>query len=171
LIRLFTPDLYVPSVLDLSPDRIRGLGLEALLLDVDCTLKRYRDEAPGPEVSAWLRQLRAAGIPACLVSNGWGPRIERLACQFDLPFVRRACKPVPLACRRALRKLGTPAARTGMVGDQVFADVPVARLVGLFSILVRPIHPEDEPWLTRAKRPLERWLLRRMEAAGRHPKT
>ena len=45
--------------------------------------------------------------------------------------------------------------RTAMVGDQVFADVMAGRLAGVFTILVRPIHPEDEPWFTRWKRPWE----------------
>jgi predicted HAD superfamily phosphohydrolase YqeG len=49
-----------------------------------------------------------------------------------------------------------------VVGDQLFADVMAARLAGLASILVRPIHPEEEPWFTRLKRPLERVLLRRL---------
>ncbi len=52
-----------------------------------------------------------------------------------------------------------------MVGDQLFADVVSGRLAGLACILVRPIHPEQEPWFTRMKRPLERFLLNRMRIA------
>ena len=48
-----------------------------------------------------------------------------------------------------------------MVGDQVFADILAGRLAGLKTILVDPIHPEEEPWFTRLKRPPERWVLRR----------
>ncbi|NLF07363.1 MAG: hypothetical protein GX594_05210, partial [Pirellulaceae bacterium] len=32
------------------------------------------------------------------------------------------------------------------------------------TILVEPIHPEEEPWFTRAKRLPERVLLARIEA-------
>jgi len=49
------------------------------------------------------------------------------------------------------------------VGDQLFADVMAGRLTGLSSLLVRAIHPEEEPWFTRWKRPPERVLLRWME--------
>jgi HAD superfamily phosphatase (TIGR01668 family) len=141
------------------------LGLEALLLDVDCTLKRFRDEEPAPEVVAWLDELRRGGIGLCLVSNGLDGRVRRFAEKLDLPYVSKALKPFPLGCRAALRKMKFLPSRTAMVGDQLFADVMAARLAGLTSILVRPIHPEDEPWFTRLKRGPERWLLRRVNVS------
>ena len=51
-----------------------------------------------------------------------------------------------------------------MVGDQVFADVLAGRLAGIKCILVRPIHPEEEPWFTRIKRPPERLWLKWLES-------
>ena len=160
MLRLLTPHLRIDSVLDLDLDRLRELGLDALLLDVDCTLKSYRSEGVSDEVRAWLDELRAAGIGLCLVSNGLGRRVGRLAEALDLPFIAKAAKPLPFGCRAAIRKLGFDRRRTAMVGDQLFADVMAARLAGLTSILVRPIRPEEEPWFTRLKRPVERLLLR-----------
>jgi HAD superfamily phosphatase (TIGR01668 family) len=160
--------------LDLDTQQLRHLGLDALLLDVDCTLKTYRAEEVPPEVVDWLGQLRRDGIGLCLISNGRGGRIGRVAEQLDLPFVAKACKPFPFGCRRALRKMGFERGRTAMVGDQLFADVMAGRLTGLYTILVRPLHPEQEPWFTRMKRPLERRLLRKQymrvwcEAASGH---
>ena len=160
MIRLLTPQLLVESVLELTPHRLGTLGVTALLLDVDCTLKRYREPTIGTAVAEWLVGLQAAGIRACLVSNGRGRRIGRCADQLGVPFVCQACKPLPLGCYAALRKLGVSRQEAAMVGDQVFADVIAARLCGLVSILVRPIHPEEEPWFTRLKRPLEQWVVR-----------
>jgi predicted HAD superfamily phosphohydrolase YqeG len=51
-----------------------------------------------------------------------------------------------------------------MVGDQVFADVMAGRLARIRSILVEPIHPEEEPWFTRLKRLPEQRILARLEA-------
>ena len=164
--RVITPDLRVQSVLDLTSQRLGALGVDALLLDVDCTLKCYRSEEIGPEVAAWLQGLREAGIGVCLVSNGRGRRIRALAEKLGLPFVAKACKPFPWGCKAAARKMGFDRRRTAMVGDQLFADVMAGRLAGMQSILVRPIHPEEEPWFTRLKRPLERLFLRRMERDG-----
>ena len=160
VLRLIAPHMRIQSVLELSVDRLGELGLEALLLDVDCTLKRYREERVAPQVAAWLQELRAARIGLCLVSNGLGGRIGRLAEKLDLPFVAMALKPFPFGCRRAVRRMGFPRKRTAMVGDQLFADVLAGRLAGLTTILVSPIHPEEEPWFTQLKRHPERLLLR-----------
>lgn len=156
---LLTPDLFVESVCDLDPDRVKSLGLDALLLDVDCTLKRYRATEVADDVRRWIDALRGAGIKLCLVSNGKPGRIGAFARQLELPFVGLACKPLPRGCRQALDLLGVPAARAAMVGDQMFADLLAGKLSGLYCILVRPIHPEDEPWFTQFKRPFERWIL------------
>jgi hypothetical protein len=160
MLPFLTPHLRVESVLDLGLDRLAELELDALLLDVDCTLKSYRSERVSDEVKAWLEELRGAGVGLCLVSNGLGRRVGRLAEKLELPFVAKAGKPLPFGCRAAIRKLGCDRRRTAMVGDQLFADVMAARLAGLTSILVRPIRPEEEPWFTRLKRPVERLLLR-----------
>ncbi len=163
MLQILVPHLRVESVLELDVERLREMGLDALLLDVDCTLKSYRSESPSAEISTWLRGLQTAGIGLCLVSNGLRRRIERLAARLDVPFVAKAAKPFPFGIRAALRKTGFDPQRTAMVGDQLFADVIAGRLAGLTSILVRPIRPEEEPWFTRLKRPVERFLLRRMD--------
>jgi hypothetical protein len=173
MLRLLVPHILVERVEELSPKRLRELGLDALLLDVDCTLTRYRQAEIAPEVAAWLDELRAAGIGLCLVSNGNARRIRRFAERLGLPYVGWALKPLPWRCRSAASKVGSPRQRTAMVGDQMFADVLAGRLAGLQTVLVRPIHPEEEPWYTRLKRVPERWLLRRLPTSpspsGRGP--
>jgi len=130
---------------------------------VDCTLKRYSEQTVSAEVARWLDELRAAGIGLCLISNGREKRIRRFAESVGLPFVAKACKPFPFGCWRAVRKMNFPPSRTAIVGDQLFADVLAGRLAGLTSILVQPMHPEEEPWFTNLKRPPERCLLRWMK--------
>jgi uncharacterized protein len=161
MLTLVTPHLQLDTVLELSPARLRALGLDGLLLDVDCTLKDHHATAFPAEVVAWTRAVQAAGVRLCLLSNGRPRRIGGLAGALGVPFVSQACKPFPFRCLTALRRLGLERHRVGLVGDQVFADVLAGRLAGLFTILVRPTSPE-EPWFTRLKRPLERRVLRHL---------
>jgi uncharacterized protein len=166
MLRCLTPHLRVESVLDLTVQRLRDLGLEALLLDADCTLKRYGTASCAPDVEGWIQGLQEAGLRLCLVSNGHGRRIGQFAESLGLPFVAHACKPLPLGVTAAMHKLGTARPHTAMVGDQVFADVMAGRLAGVYTILVRPLGPEEEPWFTRLKRRPEALVLRRMDAAA-----
>ena len=164
MLRIVTPDLLIGAVEELEVERIRGLGLDTLLLDVDGTLKRYGRNDVAPEVAAWIEATRGAGIGLCLVSNGLGRRIRGFAEQLRLPCVAKALKPLPFGLWAAVRKMGASPERTAIVGDQLFADVLGARLAGIKSILVRPIHPEEEPWFTQLKRPLERGLVRKISS-------
>lgn len=160
--RIFRPRHCVKTVTDLTLDRLRELDLDSLLLDVDCTLKRYPETHVSEEIGQWLGTIQGAGIGLCLVSNGRGPRIERFASGVGLPFIAKACKPFPWGLKRALREHGFDPKRTAMVGDQLLADIVAGNLAGLTTVLVRPIHPEEEQWFTRIKRPPERCLLRLM---------
>ena len=159
MLPLLRPHLRLASVLELDVAALRVLGLDGLLLDLDCTLKDYPAQDISVEVQTWVQTLRSAGIRLCLLSNGRPGRIERFARLLEVPFVAQAFKPLPFGCRAALEKIGLPRARTAVVGDQVFADILAGRLAGLFTILVHPTSPE-EPWFTRLKRPFERLVLR-----------
>ena len=163
MFRLFTPHHRIGHVWELTPKRLQQWGLHTLLLDVDCTLTRYSQEEPLPEVVAWLEQLRLSGFRLCLISNGLERRIRDFAERLDLPCVARAMKPMPWGISRALQMLDAQPSQAAIVGDQLFADVMAGRMAGIRSILVDPIHPEEEPWFTRAKRLPERLLLSRME--------
>jgi uncharacterized protein len=160
MLRLLTPHYRVESVLELTAERLRQWEIGTLLLDVDCTLKRYRATAVSEEVAGWLSALRQSGIRCCIVSNGRGHRIRQFAASLDLPCIAKAMKPFPQGVWAALEKIGAAPEQAAMVGDQVFADVLAGRLAGIKSILIRPIRPDEEPWYTRLKRIPEQWWLR-----------
>lgn len=158
--RLFGPHTKLDAVAELTPDRLKELDINALLVDVDCTLKTYRDEEVSVQVAAWLVALREAGIKVCIVSNGGGRRIERFAKLLELPHIAKALKPLPFGLWRALRLIEADARHTAMVGDQLFADVLAGRLAGLRTVMVTALSPEQEPWFARMKRWPERVLMK-----------
>jgi HAD superfamily phosphatase (TIGR01668 family) len=159
----FQPNLILDTVQDITPKLLQQHGVRSLLLDVDSTLKSYRTTAIPPETLQWIRTLREAGIGFCILSNGRVSRIRPIAEQIGLPFIAPAMKPTPFGCRSAIQTRGFDQKSTAMVGDQVFADILAGKLAGIFTILVTPIHPEEERWYTRIKRPFEKWVLRKGE--------
>ena len=159
LFRCFHPNLRFNSVQEITPELLHQHGLRSLLLDVDSTLKRYRATEIPPECVRWIESLRDAGIQFCLLSNGRRPRIRPIAEQLNISFIAPALKPFPFGCRSAIKTMGFTPKSTAMVGDQVFADILAGKLSGIFTILVTPIHPEEEHWYTRMKRPVERLVL------------
>ena len=64
MFRFFAPSYHVHSVSELTPPRLAAMGLDALLVDADSTLKHYSSEECLPEAAAWLADLHA-GASAC----------------------------------------------------------------------------------------------------------
>lgn len=158
LTAVLSPDLRVESVLDLTSERVRMLGLNSLILDIDNTLKPHAALKIDPRIQFWVAALRKNSIRLSLLSNGREHRVKILAQQLGVPFVAEAMKPFPTRCRNLLKMHEFDPARTAIVGDQLFADVLAGRLAGVFTILVRPMDL-SEPWFTRVKRPVERFFL------------
>jgi len=162
------PNLVLDTVRDITPELLRTHGLRSLLLDVDTTLKRYKATEIPPETVQWIEMLKNTGIQLCLLSNGRKPRIALISEQIGLPFIAPALKPLPFRCLKAIKSMGFDPKATGIVGDQVFTDILVGKWAGIFTILVTPIHPEDEHWYTRIKRPVERWVIKHSVTSINH---
>ena len=160
--RWLRPTYYFSRVRDLSPQWLQSQGLAGLLVDLDSTLKPYRQATVAPETAAWIRSLQAAGIRLCIVSNGGGKRVAVTAEELGVPFLARAWKPFPWRCRQGVRLLDVDPSAVAMVGDQLFADIWAGYWAGIRTILIVPLAPEQEPFATRWKRGLERWFLRRL---------
>jgi putative phosphatase len=170
MLKLVTPHLQLNSVLEVQPDMIRALGVEGLLLDLDCTLKDYYENSFRPEILAWVEQMRRIEVRMCLLTNGKPQRVEPLARQLGVGCVSFAAKPLARGVRLGVAKLGLDRTRVALIGDQIFADVLAGRLAGVFTILVRPT-THREPWITHIKRPLERWVLQRLGNSKPQPRS
>jgi HAD superfamily phosphatase (TIGR01668 family) len=160
MLNWFHPHLILASVADITPELLQKHGIRSLLLDVDSTLKRYRATEIPPESVQWIESMREAGISLCILSNGREHRIRPIAEQIGVSFVAQAMKPSPFGCRTAMTTMGFEPKSTAIVGDQVFADILAGKLAKIMTILVTPIHPEEEHWYTRIKRPFEKWVVR-----------
>ena len=73
-------------------------------------------------------------------------------------LIYKAGKPNPENYRKAMKNMGTAERNTLFVGDQIFTDVWGANRAGIYSILVKPIHPKEEIQIV-LKRYLEKIVL------------
>ncbi len=157
----FRPDHYLTTIEHLDVEMLHAWGIRGILLDVDGTLKDFLAETIDDRISATLQRFRDADIRLCIYSNGRTSRIQPIADSLGIPFVAKACKPFAFAAKKGLSLLGVDAKNAAIIGDQIFADVLVGRLMGLKTILVVPSHVR-EPWFTRVKRPFERFVISRL---------
>jgi len=152
------PRAQLHSVTKITPGWLRKRGLKAVLLDLDNTLVPYRTYGEVPEgLLEWLKTLKQAGIPVMLVSNATPRRVRYWCEKLGVPGFGPAGKPW-FGFRKALRRLALPAHEVAVVGDQLFTDVLGGNLVGMYTVLVPPLAPQELGY-TRLVRKLERWVL------------
>lgn len=149
----------VASVHQVDAALLTSLGVRGVMVDLDDTLLAAADEELDPAAEGWLGDLKRAGFPLLILSNGERRRVTAVAQRLGIDAMALSGKPFAHAFARALRVLGTPASATAMVGDQLFTDVLGANLAGMRSILVQPLSPGKLPH-TRMVRHLERMILR-----------
>ena len=160
---LFAPSQLVGAVWEINLEALWSEGIRGLILDLDNTLTDWNESYLRPEVREWIASAQALGLKLCLVSNAVrGTRVRALAQELGMLVVTRACKPLPVAFRRAMRAMGTEATSTCAIGDQVFTDMFGANWLGLRTILVTPLSRRESPH-TQLIRRLEKPLRARWE--------
>ena len=157
---LLTPNVRFSKVEEITPEYLRSKGFTALLLDVDNTLVSRETGTMSSSVVAWVKSLKEAGIACCLLSNNWHTTVLDHAAHLEVPIVRKAMKPLPVAYIKALVTIGAHRETTVVVGDQVFTDVLGARLCVISSILVDPLSTTDL-WYTKLFRKIEQKIQNR----------
>jgi hypothetical protein len=130
--------IIINDVCELTPERLRGMGVTAVLSDLDNTLAGYRDDAPDKAVAAWLQSLADAGIPLLIVSNAKDKRVGAFCNPLGLPYIASARKPCGSALPAALKQLDVSPDDAVMLGDQFFTDVLAGNRAGVQVILVPP---------------------------------
>ncbi len=169
-LRLLAPSYRVAAVVQLSPRLLRAWRVDALMLDLDSTLVAWGESAPPQGVCDWVAELHRSGIPACVVSNSYSSRARAVAEALGLPVAQGRFKPSAAKLRHALHILGTPPARTAMVGDQLFTDVLAGNRLGVPTILTGPLDPH-EPLRIRLIRAIERRVLAALARRGMAPRS
>ncbi len=153
----FYPGDYLESTYQIPFEEYYKKGYRGIIFDIDNTLVPHG--APyTEEAKALFRRLRFIGFQTCLISNNKEPRVKPFAEAVESMYVYDAKKPSTKNYNKAMEMMKTDKTNTFFVGDQLFTDVYGANRTGIFSILVKPIHPKEEIQIV-LKRYLEKIVL------------
>lgn len=155
---LLMPTIALRKVTDITPEMLKKLGTDAILLDVDNTLAPPDSKIPYEGVQEWIKMIKASGIHIVICSNNFKKRIKPFSDSIGLDCVAMSLKPFPFGFNRAKRKLKEKPNSVLVVGDQIYTDVLGANLAGMKSILLLP-RSEEHGWSI--------WLRRKMEKGKR----
>jgi HAD superfamily phosphatase (TIGR01668 family) len=160
--KLLTPVAYINSIFDITPQMLKNKGIYGLILDIDNTLVATHIKKADEKAISFIRSLKENGIKAVIVSNGKKKRVEYFCQPLDIKFLYKAHKPLRGALNKAIEMMGLSNDKVAILGDQLFTDVLGGNLIGIHSILVKPIDLE-EPFFIKLKRILEKPFLKNVE--------
>lgn len=154
---LLYPDEYLESTYEIDFNDLYCKGYRGILFDIDNTLVPHGAPADGRAV-ALFKTLREIGFETCLISNNKEPRVKSFSEKVHSRYVFKAGKPLPKGYLEGMKRMNTTEETTLFVGDQIFTDVLGAKRAGLYTIMVKPIHPKEEIQIV-LKRYLEKIVL------------
>ena len=157
MFRCFFPDEYVDSTYMIDFEKLYQEGYRGLIFDIDNTLVPHGAPADQRAI-ALFKRLHALGYQTMMLSNNKEPRVKMFCDAVDAEYIYKAGKPNPANYREAMKRMHTDEKNTLFVGDQIFTDVWGANKAGIYSILVKPIHPKEEIQIV-LKRYLEKVVL------------
>jgi HAD superfamily phosphatase (TIGR01668 family) len=157
MLQSFYPKEYVDSTYMIDFEKMYAEGYRGIIFDIDNTLVPH--DAPADDRAiAFFKRLKTIGYKTTILSNNKEPRVKMFCEAVDSPYIYKAGKPKPDNYKKAMENMNTDSHNTLFVGDQIFTDVWGANIAGIYSILVKPIHPKEEIQIV-LKRYLERIVL------------
>ena len=136
---LLTPDYMFNTFDEVTPEFLKSIGIKALLIDIDNTLAPYEQPEPDDRIKNWFKALSQAGISASLISNNHPPRVELFNKELGLDAYPDSGKPKSRTLIVAMKKMGSDATNTAVLGDQLLTDALAGHRLGLVALIVPPI--------------------------------
>lgn len=156
--RFLYPDAYLGSIYGLTPEGLKKKGIRGLILDIDNTLVPTFTKDADTRVRNFIDNMKKNGIKVAIVSNARQERVEQFCRNLDVDYFYKALKPFRKGYLQAMKTMGLKPSEVAIAGDQLFTDILGGNLLGMRTILVKPID-SNEPVTIRIKRLLEKPFL------------
>lgn len=140
-----------------------GLGIKAVLVDLDNTLDPNHVAEPTERPVAWKQTLLDAGLRIVILSNNSGKRVRRYAKELGVECRCFMKKPLSGPLKRFLKEEGLSKDEVVLVGDQIQTDVLAANGAGVRAILTEPLFQKEPPW-TKFNRIFDRPKRKKIKA-------
>lgn len=166
MFKMLMPKLRVDTVYDIDLEGLYAQGYRGIITDLDNTLVGAKAPDATPELIEWFARVKEVGFKLIIVSNNNLNRVSVFATPLDIQYVHSARKPSNVPFRKAMNMMGLTPKETMVVGDQMLTDVFGGNRLGLYTVLVLPISIDDEGFMTRFNRRVERIAVTSLSKKG-----
>lgn len=166
LIRPFCPVSAYHALHEISLQTLWDQGKRLILLDVDNTLVKWKQEDFSDEVLGWLKEAEALGFKMCILSNTRHPeRLKRISARLGVPYIRDRFKPSRKMYLIALGQFGMNPDQAVMIGDQILTDILGSNRSGIEAIWLHRIDDKEFIGTRLGNRVFEQMIVRFLHRA------
>ena len=156
---LLKPKIKLKRITDISLSILKKYNINTLILDVDNTMSTHHGQVLTDGLTDWIDIMHKNNIGLIVLSNSKEERVKPFAEKINLPYISLGLKPLPFGYIKALKRAGSKRKNTAIVGDQIFTDILGGNTVGVKTILLTPIKPEDGISF-KIRRKIEKFLFK-----------
>ena len=144
LTRIIKPDIELKNVRELDIETIERLkkeyGIEAIILDVDETLRKNLNEIPKCN-QEWIEEVKKH-IKVIVVTNGLEAKAEQYFKEQDIEYIGLAFKPLKRGFIKACKSLNVKPENVLVVGDDLWDDIHGGQKNKMKTALVKDVEEE-----------------------------
>jgi hypothetical protein len=155
------PDFNIESIYDIDIMQLDEIGIKALFFDLDSTTMKSKSGKFSYKTLQFLKDLSTNFKIAIITNNKNYHYIKNARSQTDIPIYADARKPNTDVIKRACIDLNVDIEKTAMIGDRPLSDILAGKNAGMTTILVDSISKDEENFLVRFVRFLERLTIRK----------
>lgn len=159
--KLFVPSETVENLFNVNLYKLKDKKIKGIILDMDNTIIPYNTAIIDDKTKRWMEEAKEVNFKMVILSNATlgSKKVKKVAQELQLPAFTFSGKPFPFGFRNALQLLGTAEKETVIIGDQLLTDILGGNILGLYTILVRPLSSR-EFFTTKINRWLEKVILK-----------
>ncbi|WML45383.1 YqeG family HAD IIIA-type phosphatase [Neobacillus sp. PS3-40] len=159
MLKHFLPNEHVKSILDITPNHLKDMGIKGIITDLDNTLVEWDRPNATPQLIKWLEDMKKNNILVTIVSNNRSQtRVKVFSDPVQIPFIYQAKKPMGRAFHKAISQMNIKREEAVVIGDQLLTDILGGNRSGFHTILVVPVAQTDG-FFTKFNRFVERRIL------------
>ena len=155
------PNYNLESIYDIDIMELKSVGIKALFFDLDSTLMKSKSGKFSFQTLQFLNDLKSNFKLAIITNNKNKNYIKLAKSQTDIPIYSHAKKPDIEILLRACEELEVDPRNTAMIGDRPLSDILGGQKAGMATILVDSISKDEENFIVRFARFVERLTIKR----------
>lgn len=157
---LFKPIMYKENIYSINYNKLKEMGIDTLIFDLDNTLALPTDQICSMKVRDFINNL-SLKFKVIIISNNNFKRVSNFCKNLNCDFIYSAMKPTKKSYFHLKNKLMLNTSKIVFIGDQIVTDIFFGNRCHFFTILVDSIGSDLK--ITKFNRYLENKILKKIK--------